>query len=370
MKPFPVIVAGAGPTGATTALLLARAGVQVLMLEKRSFPRDKLCGGYLASRTLGLLDELHGPAWPAGLLHEERDRFQLWHGGRMICDRSLGDRMGFVQRLEFDEWLARQAVAAGAVLWEQAEVAEAAPRAGNQGALVRLADGRTLETDWLVGADGVFSRVRRAVDPAWKPGVSALEVQIPSKAELPPRLDFGLFPWGYGWRFPKRGVQTVGIGTVNGHGGPLKEIMREYVDELGLSLDGAKVSGWPLPDRPARLTQGRILLAGDAGGLCEPISGEGIYFALRSGERAAHALLAALRAPAPTAARVLASTYRDGTRRLRRQLLAGRLFRPFFHHPRGQERLLRAFAELPELRSVEWPDILRTALGTLVRPRP
>lgn len=361
-----VLVVGAGPAGSTVALLLARAGVRVRLLDKREFPRDKLCGGYLAFRTLGLLEDLHGSAWPGALLHEQRDRFQIWHQGHLVCDRALGDRMGFIQRLEFDEWLARQAVAAGAELWERCEVVET--HSTVSGVRVRLADGRTLEAEWLVGADGVFSRVRRAVDPDWKPGVASLEVQVPCDEDLPPRLDFGLFPWGYGWRFPKRGVQTVGVEAVHGRTGPLTAILHGYLERLGLESQG-RIAGWPLPDRPSRLTKDRMVLVGDAGGLCEPISGEGIYFALRSGERAAGALLTALQGPAGQGVGLLHTAYRNGTRRLRRQLLAGRLFRPVFHHPRHQERLLRAYADLPGLGQVEWTDIVRVAARSLFLPR-
>jgi len=363
-----VVVAGAGPAGATVALLLARAGVETLLLEKREFPRDKLCGGFLAARTLCLLEELHGSAWPADLIHQGEDRFQIWHAGRLLTDRRLGDRMAFVQRLEFDEFLARQAVRAGAELWERAELRDVAPTADGRAVELRLADGRDLSARWLVGADGVFSRVRQHVDPDWRPGVAALELQIPCDAELPPRLDFGLFPWGYGWRFPKRGVQTVGVCGASGRTGSLAPALRAYLAQLGLEA-GPGLAGWPLPDRPARLCRGRILLTGDAAGLCEPISGEGIYFALRSGERAARALLAARLVTAHHAEEHLRAGYQAGTRHLRRQLLASRLFRPLFHRPGVQERLLRTFANLPELNQVEWPDILRHAARELLRPR-
>lgn len=362
-----VVVAGAGPAGATVALLLARAGVETLLLEKRAFPRDKLCGGFLAARTLGLLENLHGAAWPAGLIHHGEDRFQIWQGGKLLTDRQLGDRMAFVQRVEFDEFLARQAVAAGAHLLEQAELAEVRPESDGKGLELVLADGRQWRTNWLVGADGVFSRARRWVDPDWKPGVSALELQIPCLEDLPPRLDFGLFPWGYGWRFPKRGVQTVGVCGATGRTGSLKTALHEYLERLDLSPATA-LSGWPLPDQPARLCRGRVLLVGDAAGLCEPISGEGIYFALRSGERAARALLAARLTSSQQAEEILRRVYRDGTRRLRRQLLASRLFRPLFHRPAVQERLLRVFSKLPDLNQVEWPDILRHATLELLFP--
>lgn len=361
------IVVGAGPAGSTAAFVLARAGLEVLLLEKRSFPRDKLCGGFLAARTLGLLEELHGSEAPAALYHHTDDRFQVWHAGDLITDRRLGDRMAFVQRLEFDHFLAEQARRAGAVLEEGQEAVGITWEP--DGVTVQLKGGDTRRARWVVGADGALSKVRRQLEPHFQPGGAALELHARGQEDLPPRLDFGLFPWGYGWRFPKRDCVSVGVGSWGAHVGNQRGLLKAYLERLG--LEDAAAPGWPLPDHPAAvLARGRLLLAGDAAGFCEPITGEGLYYALRSGQRAALAVLAAREAPASRAAKALKDSYRDGTAHIRRQMRASLLFRPLFNSPRFQGRLLEIFCGLPELRSVEWSDIFRhTLAGVWRRPR-
>ncbi len=360
-----VIVVGAGPAGSTAACVLARAGVDVLLVEKGVFPRDKLCGGFLASRSLGLLEELHGAASCLPLYHTSDDRYQIWHGGRMLADQRLGDRMAFVQRLELDHFLARQAVEAGARLREDSAVQDLVEGQRPQDSRVRIAlkGGGELVAEHLIVADGARSILADAVAAPPRPLGVAMELHLPVDEAEPPRLDFGLFPWGYGWRFPKRGCATVGVALWGHHARGCAGHLRRYLEHL--NLPAAPASGWILPDRcRARLSRGRVLLAGDAAGLCEPISGEGIYFALRSGQRAALALLDSARTGD------LHASYRRGTARMRGQMRASRLFRPFFHAAPVQERLLRAFCELPELRQVEWSDIFRVAARSLLFRRP
>ncbi len=350
-----VIVVGAGPAGATAAFLLAQGGMDVLLLEKRTFPRDKLCGGFLADRSLGLLEQLHGDAIPSDLYHDTRDVFAIHHEGEELVHRELGGRMAFVQRIELDEFLARRAQEAGAELREGCAVAGAAQN--EQQVLVELADGTVLRADWVVAADGVFSKLRKCFAPGEGGHQTALELSIPSDYDGPPRLDFGLFPFGYAWDFPKRGLRMVGVCGVPGKSGDQKQLLKEYRERLG--YPEAKVQGWPLPDKPIRrLARNRVLFTGDAGGLCEPNSGEGIYYALRSGEKAARALLD----HGEVGSRKTGTVYENSLAFVRRQLAFGRGFRPWFHKPGFQRRVLNSLVHLPELKDLEWYDVARIAL--------
>ncbi len=300
MERFDVIVVGAGPAGSVTAYRLARAGVKVLLLDKARFPRDKPCGGGLTIRALRQLpDGLDvGP-----VVEHVVDRM-----GFRLCYRTRFERRSseplilMTQRRRLDHLLVERAAAAGAEVRDGVRVDEAA--AEEHGVVVR-AGGRRVAAEALVGADGANGRVRRALDLGGRYVLGvALEGNVPYEAVPCPRrfqglaeFELGTISGGYGWIFPKDEHVNVGVGGWEREGPRLRAHLWALCRAHGIPQARVEqVRGHRLPlrrpgSRPAR---GRALLVGDAAGLVDPLSGDGMYEAFVSARLAAEAILGLL----------------------------------------------------------------------------
>lgn len=281
-------VVGAGPAGTAAALTAASAGASVLLLEKAQVPRYKRCGGGLIGPSQRVLAELGVDVSAVAL--DTCGRFTFSHQGRRAFTRSAARFLPMVARSQLDARLTELAVAAGTELRTGVTVGAY----GEDDGVVTL--GTSTGPVWarsVVAADGSASRASAYV------GVHCDLVDIGLEAELPRPagsdwdghvlLDWGPVPGSYGWVFPKGDTLTVGVIGSRTSGEAVRDYYRSFVASLGLDLSAALVDGGHqtrvrAPGSP--LQRGRVMVAGDAGGLLEPWTREGISFALRSGRLA------------------------------------------------------------------------------------
>lgn len=301
---FDLIVIGAGPAGAAAAMTAVRAGLRCALVDKARFPRDKLCGAGFTGRAAKYYREIFATDLPSEF--DRKTTVELYGFGEKLGIIADVPTVYLTMRLSLDAHLCALALAAGAVDFTGQRIAELSPEAGK----VTLSDGRILTAPIVIGADGVNSMTARtlfgrAFDPA-RIGF-ALEVEAPPiSPDAPLRIDMGAAHWGYGWSFPKSGSHTVGVGGVHSRNPNLKSLMQDYMSLLDVPSD-LRIKGQYLPFGQARKRPGRanVLLAGDAAWLVDPVTGEGIAYALKSGQLAALAARDALARHEPAAALML-----------------------------------------------------------------
>ena len=294
MERFEAIVVGAGPAGSTAALRLARAGARVLLLDRARFPRDKPCGGGLTERAVKQL-----PVPVDSVVEEVVDRFELGFRYRMRFERG-GERplVLMTQRRRLDAHLAEEAAAAGADFRDGLRAK--ALELGERGMTVRF-DGTAAQAEVVIGADGVNGLTARTLGFGERRHGVALEGNVSYVHARAGRwrgravVDLGTVRGGYSWVFPKGDHVNVGVGGWRSEGPRLREHLAQACAGYGLPYERLEsVRGFRLPMRRAGepVVRGRALLVGDAAGLVDPLSGDGIYEALLSSRLAVEAVLA------------------------------------------------------------------------------
>jgi menaquinone-9 beta-reductase len=307
-----IFIVGAGPAGTAAAITLARAGRQVTIIDKATFPRDKCCGDGLTAGALRILERLGvGPpdvpswvtvdaAWvrsPSG--HEVR--FPMPPDGIFAA---------VAPRRQLDDALLRRAAAAGAVI-HQGHAFESISMT-DDGAALAISGLGDVAARYVIAADGMWSPVRRAIG-AGEPGYLGewhafrqyfSNVTGPAAERLYVWFEADILP-GYAWSFPlPDGRANVGFGIARGHGISAQSMNTRWPELLARPHIAAALGpdavgegrhlAWPIPARvdSATLSKGRVLLVGDAACLTDPMTGEGIGQALLSGVLAAEAIIA------------------------------------------------------------------------------
>ena len=295
---FKVVVVGGGPAGSSAAHTLAAAGVEVCVIDKSAFPRDKLCGGLLTLRSKKTFQKIFNSDWSPVIQKRSRGA-QFYFKKKLLNSVTDHKDIFFTCRREFDAFLLQLAEKRGAKILLDRQVQSV----NHERSTLTLSDGQEIGFDILIGADGVNSVVAKSLfGAAFKQDSIGfgLEMEVPLSPEIRPIKDpeiyFGLLDWGYGWVFPKRDTLTAGVGGLLRASPKMKEDFEAFLKTRFGHVPPAKIKGHFIPFGDFRRTPGKgnILLCGDAAGLVEPITGEGIAFAMLSGFYAAESAVEAI----------------------------------------------------------------------------
>src|SRR3954452_6078368 len=284
MSGFDVAVVGGGPAGSTAAYRLATAGQRVLLVDPARVPRDKPRGGGGAPRAARILPFSIEP-----VTEDVVSRIEVGCRGRRFA-RDGEPIVYMTQRRRLDEFLLRRAEAAGVEIREETTV-----------------DARELDADYVVGADGCNGATAKQLGLGG--GIVhavALEANYPLEARFTGSmvLQMALLPGGYGWIFPKGDHINVGVGGDAPPGPELRATLRRMCELYGVDPDTAtEQRGYRLPmrTRDTVLVRGNAALIGDAAGLVDPFSGDGMYEAFVSAQLVTEAILAGDLAAYPAA---------------------------------------------------------------------
>lgn len=279
MKQVKVLIIGAGPAGATCGLLLRKQGIDCMLTDRAEFPRDKICGGGLTPRSYLLLSHL----LPLFRYDYNRvTRLKLQVEGKEVLELRMEKEIRIVRRRDFDVRLLKEYQKSGGTFVNEALTA-IEERDGK--VVVTLKSGRQVACDYLVGADGANSRVRKYLTPQSSHGLLWMEQYAPKSPANAIVINVSKhYCQGYYYLFPNESYDVQGFGDHD----TTPQSFRKVLDDMG--CPDLKAKGAYIPDSIDYPLHDRIILIGDAGGFPNRLTFEGLYYAFLTASHAAEAI--------------------------------------------------------------------------------
>jgi len=342
MDKYDVVVVGAGPGGSLLSYYLGTAGLKVLLIDRQPLPRYKACGGGITRRAATLI-----PFNLDSVVEDNPYRISVfWQGEFLYSHISTDPIISMVMRDKFDYFLTTQAISAGVNVLDGTNVTGVKPE---KAGVIVATSGGNFNAGLVVGADGVNSRVARALGLHIVTRYNiALAAEIyPDDPERMSRhkhevsFDLNVIPEGYGWIFPKRDHLSVGVFSSVRLAKNIRKYFEEYLrikkirDEYRVKNTGIRM----IPIRPnANDVFGNMngCVVGDAAGFADPITGEGIYYALRGAQLGAEMIIRYGSCGLPRYSEMLKSEFTE-------EIRAAEKMAVFYRFPRTTRYVLRRF---------------------------
>ena len=322
------LVVGAGPAGSVCAYQLHKSGIDCLLIDHATFPRDKICGGGLTVKAWTLLEDLMPTfTYPYQKINEIEFKID-----DVVCNIPLQYDIRVVARKDFDHRLLQYYIAVGGRFMQGAFSSFECQSDGQL--LVTLKSGVQVQCRHLVGADGANSHIHKQLTGPYDGNILWLEQYQPkSRTSIFGELSFTQYPGGYYYVFPAVEHDVVGYGYPGTNMQQFHQILAEK------NLKPTSIHGAYIPVREVDSGRDDILLIGDAGGFANKLTFEGLYYAIATGRNAAQAIVEG---------RSFSDTNADIFRRKRRErwitsLLYSRFGMRLIHWLAGHPTLIKRF---------------------------
>lgn len=349
-----VVIIGGGPSGISAGTVLQERGYRTCIIDAQQFPRKKLCAGVLTVKSVKLIREIFQNLDLESLSIRHVHKIKLSYKQISIGAYRINNAYSVVDRTEFDNALFQYYKRIGGLAYDGQQ---------NYGIdydknIIRLPGGKEISYRFLIGADGINSRVRHYVSGPWKAVILCFEGFIPNVLkEDTIEINFGEILGGYSWRIPSQDRIGVGLGEFYIRGMKrFPQKYRKYFNNQGINnledIKGAFVSCGNFIRKPVK---NNVLLVGDAAGLVDAMTGEGIFFAIESGKQAALAIIDQLEKGSS-----LTASYTGRLRKIHKKIREQKIYHKILYFPVLQPIVIRYLQKNPEFVK----HILENAIST------
>lgn len=296
MKHYDVVIIGGGPSGISAGISLIKAGYNCCILDKNSFPRNKLCGGLVTQKSYELINEItnHEHIIDNSII-DKSNNVTIYNKNKKIVSSNINSTLFFIDRNVFDNSMKEYYEAIGGLFFDNIKIKTINNKINN----IILENDETIKYTYIIAADGALSMLRNKIYNKKIHLGFCLEVNTTNNNKISQNhhsvsIYFNIIKNGYGWVFPSQQEEKIGFGNLYDKDFNYKKAFLEFVNKEKFNIEninnikGAFVPYGEYLKHPATTN---ILFVGDAAGFVDPILGEGLYFSFLSGKLAADAII-------------------------------------------------------------------------------